>query len=128
MFARFAGPPSSTYEALATRGEAISAVIDAVPEKANSLVLLGNPDPRSGLAILILKPANQRKRTAARIGAEIEPRLKTIPGLDVDVVDPGVLSGGGQLPVQMVIRPPAAIPTWSPAWTCSCRRSTRMPV
>ena len=104
VFARFAGPPSSTYEALATRGEAISAVIDAVPEKANSLVLLGNPDPRSGLAILILKPANQRKRTAARIGAEIEPRLKTIPGLDVDVVDPGVLSGGGQLPVQMVIR------------------------
>ena len=103
-FARFSGPPSSTYEALAARGKAISAVIDAVPEKASSLVMLGNPDPRSGLAILILKPINQRKRDATQIGAEIEPHLKAIPGLDVDVVDPGVLSGGGQLPVQMVVR------------------------
>ncbi len=104
VFARFAGPPSSTYEALAERGKTISAILDAVPEKSNSLVMLGNPDPRSGLAILVLKPASQRKRDATQIGAGIEPSLKAIPGLDVDVVDPGVLSGGGQLPVQMVVR------------------------
>jgi multidrug efflux pump len=104
VFARFSGAPGTSYDTLAKRGAEIAAVYDTVPEKTRSLILLGNPDTRSGFGILMLKPITERDRSAKEIGDVIEPALRAIPGLDINVVNPGALSGGGQLPVQMVIK------------------------
>ncbi|GHD52770.1 acriflavin resistance protein [Thalassobaculum fulvum] len=104
VMAAFSGAPGSAYSTLEKNGEAIAAVFDTVPEKTGSLILLGSPDSRSGFAILLLSPIAERDRSAAEIGASIEPALLEVPGIRINVVDPGVLSGGGQLPVQMVIK------------------------
>ncbi|MEQ9335526.1 efflux RND transporter permease subunit [Thalassobaculum sp.] len=104
VMATFSGAPGSAYSTLEANGQAIAAVYDTVPERAGTLILLGSPDSRSGYAILLLKPLAERSRSAAEIGAAIEPALRVLPGIDISVVDPGVLSGGGQLPVQMVIK------------------------
>ena len=104
IYAQFAAAPSITFERLADYGATLSKAMADVPEGDRSLVLLGTPDANSGIAILMLKPLAERSRSAQEVGRALEKQLRELPGLDVSVLNPGALSGGGQLPVQMVVR------------------------
>lgn len=127
VMASFVGAPSTSYETLERQGRDIAKVFDSVAEKTRSLILVGLPDSRSGFAILILKPIEQRQRSAAQIGAALVPALKTIPGLDINVVDPGILSGGGQLPVQMAIKAPGDYPTLAATMDAVLNKAAAVP-
>ncbi len=104
VFVRFSGSSAITYDRLEDKGREVSTLMAEVPEGNNSLILLGTPDANAGIGILVLKPLAERGRSAQTIGAELQTKLRDLPGLVVDVLDPGALSGGGQLPIQMVVR------------------------
>lgn len=104
IYAQFSAAPSVTYDRLTEHAETISKAMKEVPEGIRSLVLLGTPAANSGIAILMLTPVSERDRSAQAVGKALETTLRDIPGLDVSVLNPGALSGGGQLPVQMVVR------------------------
>lgn len=104
IYVQFAAAPSITYERLTETGQTLSKLMGEVPEGVSSLVLLGTPDANSGIGILMLTPSTGRDRSAQEVGKALETTLREIPGLDVSVLDPGALSGGGQLPIQMVVR------------------------
>lgn len=104
LLVQFTGPAGAAYPTLAAKGTEIADVLQAIPERRNSLVLLGMPDERSGFAVLVLRPHQGDDRSTEDVAADLAPRLRAIPGLKANLLDPGVLSGGGQLPVRMVVR------------------------
>ncbi|AHC73693.1 acrB/AcrD/AcrF family protein [Candidatus Endolissoclinum faulkneri L5] len=104
IYVQFSFESSISYDRLHKMGQTLSVMMDKLPERKSSLVLLGTPEPSSGIGILMLTPSNERKRSAHQVGKILETKLLEIPGLDASVLDPGSLSGGGQQPVQMVVR------------------------
>ena len=52
---------------------------------------------------MITKPWNERKRTVQQILAEIQQKLRAIPGMRLMTVTPPPLPGGGEFPVEFVI-------------------------
>lgn len=127
IFARFIGASAIAYERLEDRGRQIAAIMSDVPEGRNSLILLGTPDANAGIGILVLKPLDQRARSAQVIGTELQARLRDIPGLTVDVLDPGALSGGGQLPIQMVVRTTGDFPQLEAAMDALVEKARQQP-
>lgn len=59
--------------------------------------------PNNAFAGLVLRPWNERKRSAAEISQEIQGKLNKIPGIRAMVATPSALPGGGQFPVEFVI-------------------------
>ncbi len=59
--------------------------------------------PSSGFAGLVLKPWDDRKRTAFQIMPEVQGKLSAIPGIQAFAVTPPALPGGGDFPVEFVI-------------------------
>ncbi|MGE0725607.1 MAG: efflux RND transporter permease subunit [Alphaproteobacteria bacterium] len=104
VFVRFQGQPGASYENMLDQAKAITGVFDTVPERQSSLILVGTPTRNEGFAFLLLKPWAERSRRANVIGRSIEPGLDRIPGVRTSVIDPNPLAGGGQAPVQFVLR------------------------
>ncbi|MDD3295720.1 MAG: efflux RND transporter permease subunit, partial [Geobacteraceae bacterium] len=59
--------------------------------------------PSSGFAGMVLKPWDDRKRTAFQIMPEVQGKLSAIPGIQAFAVTPPALPGGGDFPVEFVI-------------------------
>ncbi|MGF3023141.1 efflux RND transporter permease subunit [Methylobacterium aquaticum] len=104
VFVRFKGEAGASYDTMAAQAKAITAVFDTVPERQTSLIMIGTPTRNEGFAFLVLKPWEQRSRSANTIGRSLTPALDAIPGALTTVIDPNPLAGGGQAPVQFVIR------------------------
>ncbi|MEJ0049715.1 MAG: multidrug efflux RND transporter permease subunit [Methylovirgula sp.] len=74
------------------------------PETDLRFVLNGTPSPNQGISGMLLKPWDERKRSAMAIKPLVQAKLSEIPGVNAFAFNLPALPGGpGGLPIQMVI-------------------------
>ncbi|RJR52978.1 MAG: multidrug efflux protein [Desulfobacteraceae bacterium] len=59
--------------------------------------------PESGFAGMVVKPWEERERSTFQILAEVQQKLRGVPGIRITPIMPQALPGGGQFPVELVI-------------------------
>ncbi len=59
--------------------------------------------PDSAIAGLVARPWGERKRPMKEILAQMQPKVSAIPGLQLFLVQPPVLPGGGTFPIEIVL-------------------------
>ena len=52
---------------------------------------------------MLAKPWGERKRPIKEILAEVQPKVSPIPGIQLQLVQPPALPGGGNFPVEFVL-------------------------
>jgi multidrug efflux pump len=101
----FAGPQDASMEYMQARAAELEKVIEeGVPERAAIMTLLGVPVREQGVVFVLMKPWEQRQRSVVEIQQAVEARLAGIPGLRVSMIDPNPLGGGGQYPIQFILK------------------------
>ena len=80
----------------------LQALVQTVPEAQNSTVIINR---NSGNLIILLKPRDQRKRDALKIGDQLTQEFKKIPGLETEIQHQSTLPGIGELgdPLQFAL-------------------------
>src|SRR4029079_6622413 len=85
-------------------GEKLDKVFAKFPETDLRFVLNGVTGPSQGIAGMILKPWDERKRSSTAMKQEVQNELNKIEGVNAFAFNLPPLPGGpGGLPVQMVI-------------------------
>ncbi len=69
--------------------------IKKIPELDNYLIVDGHEAVNAGVAIVLLKPWSERKRSVDQIVAELLPKLWSIPGIIAFPINPSSLPGAG---------------------------------
>lgn len=101
----FSGPQDASPDYMQARAAEIEKVLeDGVPERAAIMTILGVPSREQGVVFLLMRPWNERSRSVAQMQEAVEPRLSAIPGLRVSMIDPNPLGGGGQFPIQFILK------------------------
>ncbi|HMD61184.1 MAG TPA: efflux RND transporter permease subunit, partial [Opitutaceae bacterium] len=59
--------------------------------------------PDQAIAGLVAKPWGERKRPIKAILAQMQPKVSAIPGIQLQLVQPSALPGGGTFPVEVVL-------------------------
>jgi multidrug efflux pump len=93
-------PANSALELTAYFMHAADKIFRAIPETDFTFEVIF---PSSGFGGLIAKPWNQRKRTVKQMLAELQQKLRSIPGVKIMLVTPPPLPGGGDFPVEFVL-------------------------
>lgn len=98
-----AAPNASLAQTRLYSGE-IQKIFATFPETAHTFQLDGMGGLSSGMAGLVLKPWDQRKRLSQTVSEELQQKLAGLSGLNAVAFLPPALPGGGEgLPVQFVI-------------------------
>ncbi|MFZ4789716.1 MAG: efflux RND transporter permease subunit [Candidatus Competibacteraceae bacterium] len=100
----FTGPQDASPTYMNARAAAIEQVLAPIPERQMIMTLTGIPTLYQGVVFMLLKPWEQRQRTAMQVQAGLEPALAGIAGVRVAAINPDPLGGGGQAPVQFVLK------------------------
>jgi multidrug efflux pump len=61
------------------------------------------PSPGIMIGGMLTKPWGQRKRPIKEILAQMQPKVSAVPGIQMQLVQPPTLPGGGSFPVEVVI-------------------------
>ncbi|MBP8296539.1 MAG: efflux RND transporter permease subunit, partial [Burkholderiales bacterium] len=88
IFAFESSPQGSTVRYTADNLTAIEGMYDKIPEAAAYNAIAGFPTVADGIAILRLKPWEERVRTQQSIANELRPQLMTLPGVNAFPVNP----------------------------------------
>jgi multidrug efflux pump len=59
--------------------------------------------PGATIGGMVLKPWDDRERTVFDVLAEVQPKLATIPGINMFPVTPAALPGGGNFPLEFIL-------------------------
>ncbi|MGA2692515.1 MAG: efflux RND transporter permease subunit [Opitutaceae bacterium] len=59
--------------------------------------------PGQAIAGLVTKPWGERKRPIKNILAQMQPKISVIPGIQMQLVQPPALPGGGTFPIEVVL-------------------------
>ncbi len=100
IFGIIDGPANSTIDQITKFTSAIYDEYKKVPETDFVFQIT---QPNSGIAGLVTKPWEQRKRTIFEILPEVQQRVASIPGVRTQEVLFPSLPGGGTFPVEVVI-------------------------
>ena len=101
----FRTPQGSTIEYADARLQQVEAIWQSVPEGDRYFAAAGFPVVTSGFSPLMLKPWEERDRSAFEIAAEAGPRLRAIPGADVfALLPPSLGQGFVSRPVDLVLQ------------------------
>jgi len=100
IFSIVDAPANSSLELTAHFMHAADKIFGAVPETDFTFEVIF---PTSGFGGVITKPWAERKRTAQQILAELQQKLRAIPGIRIMTITPPPLPGGGEFPVEVVI-------------------------
>ena len=85
-------------------GAELDKAFASFPETDLRFVLNGTPSPNQGISGMLLKPWNERKRSAMALKPLVQAKLSQIPGVNAFAFNLPALPGGpGGLPIQMVI-------------------------
>lgn len=88
----------------AAYADSILEVMNKIPEMADPFAMIGSPLMDQGIMIGVLKPWEERQRTANQIAREIYGKVSGNLGLNSFAISPSPLPGAGSgTPVQMVI-------------------------
>jgi multidrug efflux pump len=91
----FTGPEGATIDYLSRYAKEIEAIYASLPEVDRYLVIAGNPTVSQGISFVGFTDWKERRRKAADIAAELQPRLRAIPGVNAFPVQPAAF---GQSP------------------------------
>jgi multidrug efflux pump len=100
IFSIVDAPANSALELTAHFMHAADKIFRAVPETDFSFEVVF---PANGFGGLITKPWAERTRTAQQILAELQQKIRAIPGIRIMMVTPPPLPGGGEFPVEFVM-------------------------
>jgi multidrug efflux pump len=104
LFALTKAPQYSNLDYQDAYGEEIDKALTAFPEAELRFVLNGRLGPNQGIAGMILKPWNERSRTAQQLKPLLQQKLNAIEGMNAFAFSlPPLPASIGGLPVQMVI-------------------------
>ncbi|APR03900.1 efflux RND transporter permease subunit [Thauera chlorobenzoica] len=84
----FSGPEGASLEYMARYAREIEDVYAGLPEVDRYLVIAGNPTVSQGISFVGFTDWAERTRSAAQIGAELQPKLRAIPGVNAFPVQP----------------------------------------
>ncbi|MBX9682405.1 MAG: efflux RND transporter permease subunit [Hyphomicrobium sp.] len=99
------GPEGATIAYTARYAEKMGQILADVPETRARLVIAGNPEVSQSLVIAPLADWDNRERSQQQITAEINPKLRRIPGILAVAQSPGAFGqrGAGR-PIEFVIQ------------------------
>ncbi|HVH80063.1 MAG TPA: efflux RND transporter permease subunit, partial [Stellaceae bacterium] len=104
LFALTKAPQYSNLDYQDAYGEQLDKALTAFPEADLRFVLNGRLGPNQGIAGMILKPWDERKRTAQQIKPLLQAKLSAVEGMSAFAFSlPPLPASIGGLPVQMVI-------------------------
>src|SRR5207302_7173408 len=104
VFAVTKGPKYANIDYLDFYGEKLDKAFVSFPETDLRFVLNGINGPQNGIAGMLLKPWDERKRSSIALKPLVQGQLSKIEGVNAFAFNLPPLPGGpGGLPVQMVI-------------------------
>ncbi|MFA5073374.1 MAG: efflux RND transporter permease subunit [Nitrospirota bacterium] len=104
IFAQSTAAPSATIEQTQLSTRQVYSVFKSFPETGHAFQVEGISGLNSGIAGMVLKPWDDRKRTTSELQPLLQAKLAQIPGARVVAFQPSPLPGsGGGLPVEFVI-------------------------
>ncbi|NYZ16728.1 MexW/MexI family multidrug efflux RND transporter permease subunit [Azospirillum sp. RWY-5-1] len=107
LFGITKAPQYANLDYIDIYGKQMDAIFASHPETDTRFVLNGMPTLNQGFAGMILKPWDERTKTAQQLQPEVQGQLSGVTGTQVFLVSPPALPGStGGLPVQMVIYSP----------------------
>jgi multidrug efflux pump len=104
LFALTKAPQYANLDYLNAYGAQLDKALTSFPEADLRFVVNGNLGPNQGIAGMILKPWDQRTRTAQQIKPLLQAKLSSVEGMNAFAFSlPPLPASIGGLPVQMVI-------------------------
>ena len=104
LFALTKAPQYSNLDYQDAYGEELDKALSSFPETDLRFVLNGRLGPNQGIAGMILKPWNERNRTAQQIKPLLQAKLNGVEGMSAFAFSlPPLPASIGGLPVQMVV-------------------------
>jgi multidrug efflux pump len=100
----FQGPPTATSQQMQTYAAQAFEVAKKYPEIEKIYQITGVPTPNQGIAGVILKPWDERKRGAEQVQDQLQKAWGDIPGTRVALFQPPSLPGAQGMPMQFVIK------------------------
>jgi multidrug efflux pump len=94
--------PDATLDQTMLFAREVNDVFKSFPETAQTFQV--TPIPGPGFSGLVAKPWKQRSRTMAQVLPEVSKKMTLIPGVNVLATLPPALPGGGNFPVEMVVK------------------------
>jgi multidrug efflux pump len=91
---------NATIEQTASFADAAGKIFQSLPETDFTFQITF---PNSGFGGMVLKPWDQRDKTAFQLLPEVQKKLSTIPGIEMFPIMPPALPGGGNFPVEIVL-------------------------
>ncbi len=104
VLAQIQGPPDATLQQMQLYSKQVFEIAKSLPEYAHIFQINGMGAVNSGFAGIILKPWNQRSRSAMEIQQAITPELNHIAGARIAAFQFPSLPGASGLPLQFVIK------------------------
>ena len=103
VLGQIVGPPTATAEQMQTYANQAFKVAASMPEFEQMFQLTGVPTVNQGIGGLIVKPWDQRSRSADQIQKDLQAKWNDIAGARVAAFQFPALPGASGLPVQFVI-------------------------
>jgi multidrug efflux pump len=102
---RGSGPEGATLAYTRRYSNQVGAILAKVPEIESVLVINGSPEVSRFQATGRLADWDKRSRSQQRINAEINPKIRRIPGVNASASNPGSFGAkGSSRPVEFVIQ------------------------
>lgn len=101
------GPTNANLDYTVSQTQKIEQILKAIPEQIGYGVIngfAGTPSPNSAFAFVVLKPWDQRKRTAQEIIDALFPQFWAIPGIKAFPFNDPPLPSPGFTPVEFVLK------------------------
>ncbi|AKJ67647.1 acriflavine resistance protein B [Pandoraea thiooxydans] len=103
VLAHMQGPPNATIQQMDTYADQVFDAAKSIPEYAQMFQLTGVPTINQGIGGVLLKPWDQRKKSAMQLQQELQEKWSHIAGAQVAAFQFPPLPGSQGLPVQFVI-------------------------
>ncbi|MEO5722009.1 MAG: efflux RND transporter permease subunit [Chthoniobacterales bacterium] len=100
IFGIVQAPSNATIEQTATFADAANKIFMSFPETEFTFQITS---PSGGFGGMVLKPWDQRDRTAFELRPLVQQKLGSIPGIELFPIMPPALPGGGNFGVEFVI-------------------------
>jgi multidrug efflux pump len=104
LFALTKGPQYANLDYLNAYGDKLDKAFTSIPEAELRFVVNGRFGPNQGIAGVILKPWDERSRSAQKIKPELQEKVNAVEGMQAFAFSlPPLPASIGGLPVQMVV-------------------------
>src|SRR5690606_31581818 len=87
----FTGPEGATLDYMSRYAEEIERIYAGLPEVDRYMVIAGNPTVSQGISFVGFTDWAERERKAREISAELQPKLRAVPGVNAFPIMPASL-------------------------------------